>query len=41
MNINLSRLTPVNPREVWRYEAVDFTKWLATEENISKMFQEI
>ena len=29
MAINLSRITKVNPREIWRHEALDFTQWLA------------
>ena len=33
---DLSKIDKVNPREIWEREA-DFTKWLAKEENISKL----
>ena len=35
MGINLSRITKVNPIEVWKHEAHDFTQWLAIEGIIS------
>ncbi len=41
MQQNLSRLTPVNPRDVWKHEALDFTQWLAKEENISLLCEEL
>jgi hypothetical protein len=41
MAINLSRITKVNPREIWRHEALDFTQWLAKEENISVLCEEL
>jgi hypothetical protein len=28
MNPELGRLTSVDPREVWKHEAYDFTPWL-------------
>ena len=37
----LSKITKVNPREVWAHEAYDFTKWLAAEENIALLSDEI
>jgi hypothetical protein len=41
MAIKLSRITKVNPREVWRHEALDFTQWLAKEENIAVLCEEL
>jgi len=41
MAIKLSRITKVNPREVWKHEALDFTQWLAKEENISVLCEEL
>jgi hypothetical protein len=41
MAINLSRITKVNPREIWKHEALDFTQWLAREENISILCEEL
>ena len=41
MAINLSRITKVNPREIWKHEALDFTQWLAKEENISVLCEEL
>ncbi len=41
MAINLSRITKVNPREIWKHEALDFTQWLAKEENISILCEEL
>jgi hypothetical protein len=41
MGIKLSRITKVNPREVWRHEALDFTQWLAKEENIAVLCDEL
>ena len=37
----LSKITKVNPREVWAHEAYDFTKWLAADENIALLSDEI
>lgn len=39
--MKLSRITKVNPREVWRHEALDFTQWLAKEENIAVLCDEL
>jgi hypothetical protein len=39
--MKLSRITKVNPREVWRHEALDFTQWLAKEENIAVLCEEL
>jgi len=41
MSINLSRITKINPREIWKHEALDFTQWLAKEENISVLCEEL
>ena len=41
MGINLSRITKVNPREIWKHEALDFTQWLSKEENISVLCEEL
>lgn len=41
MGIKLSRITKVNPREIWRHEALDFTQWLAKEENIAVLCEEL
>ena len=41
MTVKLARITKVNPREVWKHEALDFTKWLAKEENISVLCEEL
>jgi hypothetical protein len=41
MAINLSRITKVNPRDIWRHEALDFTQWLSKEENISILCEEL
>jgi hypothetical protein len=41
MATKLSRITKVNPREVWRYEALDFTQSLAKEENIAVLCDEL
>jgi hypothetical protein len=41
MSINLSRITKINPREIWKHEALDFTRWLSQEENISILCEEL
>jgi hypothetical protein len=41
MTPNLSRITKINPRDIWKHEALDFTKWLAKEENISVLCEEL
>jgi len=41
MAVKLSRITKINPREVWKHEALDFTQWLAKEENISVLCEEL
>ena len=41
MAVKLVRITKVNPREVWKHEALDFTQWLAKEENISILCEEL
>ena len=41
MSIKLARIIKVNPREVWKHEALDFTQWSAKEENISVLCEEL
>lgn len=41
MTKKLSRITKVNPREIWKHEAIDFTQWLAQEDNISLLCEEL
>jgi hypothetical protein len=41
MSHRLSRITKVNPREVWKHEALNFTKWLALEEKIAILCEEL
>jgi len=42
MNYNLGKLEKVlNLREVWKNEAIDFTKWLAKNENIKILSEEL
>ncbi len=41
MSIKLSRITKISPREIWKHEAIDFTQWLAKEENISVLCEEL
>lgn len=37
----LSKITKINPRDVWRHEAYDFTTWLAADDNISHLSEEL
>ena len=39
--IELGKLEKVDVRSIWKKEATDFTKWLAKEENLSKLGDEI
>ena len=41
MNKRLGKLNKVNLREYWAHEALDFTQWLAQEENIQLLSDEI
>ena len=41
MSIRLSRITKIHPREIWKHEAIDFTQWLAREENIAVLCEEL
>src|SRR3989344_6006021 len=41
MKQNLSKLNKVELRDVWGHEAIDFTNWLAIEENIDLLGEEI
>lgn len=37
MSVNLGRLQKVNVRNIWSHEALEFTPWLAIEENIVEL----
>lgn len=39
--MKLSKITKVNPREVWKHEAHDFTQWLVKKENIEILADEL
>lgn len=39
--MKLGALKKVNLRKIWNHEAHDFTKWLAKEENIAKLTEEL
>jgi len=41
MTKSLSKLKKVNLRDVWEHEALDFTNWLAQEENLDALSEEI
>jgi hypothetical protein len=41
MKKSLSKLTKVDLRDVWEHEALDFTRWLAEQENLEALSQEI
>jgi len=41
MKKNLSKLNKVELREVWGHEAIDFTNWLARQENLDALGEEI
>lgn len=41
MKKNLSKLTKVELRDVWGHEAIDFTNWLAQQENLDALSEEI
>ena len=41
MEANLGRLIKINPREIWKHEAIDFTRWLSKEENIAVLCEEL
>ncbi len=41
MTKSLSKLNKVNLRDVWEHEALDFTNWLAQEENLEALSEEI
>lgn len=37
MSANLGNLKKINVREIWSHEALEFTPWLAKEENIAEL----
>ncbi len=41
MNKNLAKLNKVELRDVWGHEAIDFTNWLAQEDNLDALSEEI
>ena len=41
MVATLGRLKKVNLREAWKHEALDFTRWLAQEDNLALLSEEI
>ena len=41
MKKQLAKLTKIKLRDVWPHEALDFTKWLALEENLDALSEEI
>ena len=39
--MKLSKITKVNPRDIWKHEAYDFTNWLKEEDNINIICEEL
>ena len=39
--MKLAKLKRIDLRQIWKHEALDFTKWLATKENLSLLSDEI
>lgn len=39
--MELSRLTKLPLRDAWKHEAIDFTNWLASEENLQLLSESI
>lgn len=37
----LGKINKVDIRNIWKHEAIDFTKWLATDENLSMLADEV
>ena len=35
--MKLSKVKKLNPRDIWKHEALDFTQWLVKEENIDNL----
>jgi len=40
-NKQLAKLEKLNPRDIWKHEALDFTRWLAEKENIDLLCEEL
>ncbi len=41
MTRKLDKLTKVQLRDIWKHEALDFTQWLALQENLDLLSEEI
>ena len=39
--MKLSKLKKIDLRDIWKHEAIDFTNWLAKEENLELLSDEI
>lgn len=39
--MNLGKITKVPLREIWKHEALDFTKWLALDDNLALLSEEL
>ena len=39
--MNLGKLEKVQLRDLWSHEAIDFTNWLAKQENLDLLSEEI
>ena len=39
--MKLSKIKKVNPRNIWKHEALDFTAWLKQEENLNLLCEEL
>ena len=39
--MELSRIQKVQLREIWKHEATNFTRWLAKQENLALLSEEI
>ena len=39
--MQLSKIKKLNPRDIWKHEAINFTKWLEQEENLNLLCEEL